>query len=192
MRFAALFAGVVASAGCIIPWATPPIRGEVGATTRVAREARGADIQAAIGTHLASASTNERIPVDVGVGYLYDGSDGGSHGGYLDGALFVDRFWHGRTALGMRGEVRSTPMGIGYAGKLRLDFELAGAVDQPFEADGNCGSSSGHHYGTSGVGVFVETGRAWLPGDDAWIATAGLTVRLPGTAGVWVGIPGCD
>lgn len=161
-------------------------------TTRVAREANGADLQAAIGTHLASASTNERIPVDVGVGYLYDGSAGGSHGGYLDGALYIDRFWRARTALGMRHELRSTPMGNGYAGKLRLDVELVAAVDRPFESEGSCGSSAGHHRGTSGLGVFVEAGRAWLPGDDAWIATAGITARLPGTAGVWVGIPGCD
>ena len=29
------------------------------------------------------------------------------------------------------------------------------------------------------------------PGGNAWVATAGLTVRLPSAVGVWVGVPGC-
>jgi hypothetical protein len=188
--------------GCIIPFATPPVKGEIGGGTRVGREdERNAKaLHAAAGTHLASGTTSEAQPFDVGAGWTMEKTaDTISHGIYLDAAVFIDRTRRTRTSIGARGEVRWLDEGKAAAAKLRIDTELFGSGSRDFESDGHCGSTMGTHYGTTAIGLFVEAGHVWAPagdpmsttGGNAWVATAGLTVRLPSAVGVWVGVPGC-
>lgn len=183
--------------GCVIPFATPPLKGEIGGATRVGRESeRGSSaLHAAVGTHLASGTMTGRQRFDVGGGWTFEkAKDRMSNGVYLDGALFVDRGRRARTSVGARGEVRWLDEGRAAAAKLRIDSELFGAGASDFDGHDKCGSSSGTHYGTRAIGVFVEAGRVWGPemaGGDAWVATAGVSVRLPSAVGVWVGIPWC-
>ena len=198
MRFVLL---AVLLSGCIIPFATPPLKGELGGGTRVGREGErnSKTLHAAVGTHLASGTTSTTQRFDVGAGWTMDKTaDTLAHGLYVDAAVFVDRTRRARTSVGGRGELRWMDEGRAAAAKLRIDAELFGSGSREFESDGHCGSTSGVHHGTTAIGVFVEAGHVWAPGDpmttrggNAWVATAGLTLRLPSAAGVWVGVPGC-
>jgi hypothetical protein len=176
----------------VIPFVIPPLRGEVGASTQVLRE-QPASLQAAVGTHLASGTLREDQPFDVGAGYLLAyNADASSQGVYVDGAMFVERSRRVRTSLGGRGELLWTPMGKALGAKLRVDHELFGSGSQDFHGSDRCGVSTGTHIGTAGVGVFAEAGPQWLPGGElSWTAAAGVTLRLPTTVGVVIGIPGC-
>ena len=192
--------------GCIIPFATPPIKGEIGGATRVGRATRldgdemhtasSSALHAAAGAHVASATLTERQRFDVGAGWTMERTkDTASNGVYLDTSWFIDRGGYARTSIGARGEFRWLGDGAhGAAAKLRIDTELFSAGTSDFESDTKCGTTAGTHFGTTAIGVFVEAGRAWAPemnGGDAWVATAGVTIRLPSSAGVWIGIPWC-
>jgi hypothetical protein len=196
---------LVFASGCIIPFVTPPLKGEIGGATRIGRATRvdemeqrgeGSSLHAAAGTHLASGTMTDRQKFDVGAGWTFEKTkDTTSNGVYLDTSWFIDRASFSRTSVGTRGEVRWLGDGAkAYAAKLRIDAELFSAGANKFDSEDKCGSSSGTHYGTTAIGVFVEAGRVWAPemsGGDAWVATAGITLRLPSSVGVWVGIPWC-
>lgn len=198
MRFVLL---AVVLSGCIIPFATPPLKGEVGGGTRVGREdeRNSSAFHAAVGTHLASGTRSAQQRFDVGAGWTMEKTaDSISNGLYVDAALFVDRGTFSRTSLGARGEMRWVGDGHAAAAKLRIDTELFQGLVEDFKGNDKCGTSSGTYVGTSAIGLFVEAGRVWAPtdpmtnaGGNAWVATAGLTLRLPSSVGVWVGIPGC-
>ena len=178
--------------GCIIPFATPPLRGEVGAAS-VIGQSSPSSLHVAVGAHLASGTRRRDQPFDLGLGWIFEANEHTSaSGGYVDGALFIDRTRRTRTSAGARSELRFTPEGPALAAKLRLDYELYGATTGTFLEDTDCGSMSGRHYGTGAIGLFAETGHVWLPDGNAWVATAGVTLRLPSAIGVWVGIPWCD
>jgi len=184
---------LISCAGCVIPFVIPPVRGEVGATTPVLRE-DPASLQVAVGTHLASGTLRADQPFDVGAGYLLaHNGDASSQGVYIDGARFVERSRRVRTSLGGRGELLWTPMGKALGARLRIDHELFGTGAQDFHGSDRCSVSTGTHIGTAAMGVFAEAGPQWLPGGGgvAWTAAAGVTLRLPTTIGVVVGIPGC-
>ena len=188
--------------GCIIPFATPPLKGEIGASSRIAHEdeRNSSSLHAAVGTHLASGTMTSKQPFDIGAGWVFEKTaDSHTNGLYVDGAFFVDKYKSSRTSVGARGEMRWLEgEGHAYAAKLRVEAELFSAGSSDFESNDHCGSSSGTHYGTGAIGLFVEGGRVWEPqmsgamgGGDAWVATAGITVRIPSAVGVWVGIPWC-
>ena len=206
-------APLLLATGCIIPFATPPIKGEIGGATRASwpaaepksatrldgdemKTASSSALHASAGSHLASATLTNRQRFDVGAGWTMERTkDSMSNGVYLDTAWFIDRGGYARTSIGARGEFRWIDGGHGAAAKLRIDTELFKAGQSDFESDTKCGSSSGQHIGTTAIGVFVEAGRAWAPemsGGNAWVATAGVTIRLPSSVGVWIGIPWCD
>jgi hypothetical protein len=203
VRVAILF--VVLLSGCIIPFATPPLKGEIGASSRIGHEdeRNSSSLHAAAGTHLASGTMSSKQPFDVGAGWTFEKTaDSHTHGLYVDGAFFVDRFRSSRTSVGARGEMRWLEgEGHAYAAKLRAEAELFSAGSSNFESNDHCGSSSGTHYGTGAIGLFVEAGHVWEPqmsaggdgrsGGNAWVATAGITVRIPSAVGVWIGIPYC-
>ena len=195
---------LVLASGCIIPFATPPLKGEIGGATRIGRASRLDDneqrsgdssMHAAVGSHVASATLSDRQKFDVGAGWTMEKTkDSMSNGAYLDTSWFFDRASHARTSVGARGEVRWLDEGHAAAAKLRIDTELFDTGTRDFTGDDKCGTTSGTLFGTTAIGVFVEAGRVWAPemsGGNAWVATAGVTVRLPGTAGVWIGIPWC-
>jgi hypothetical protein len=193
---------VVGISGCVIPFAIPPMKGEIGGATRVGRGGEGdrsaSALHAAVGTHLASGTTSTRQRFDVGAGYLYEGTrETATHGAYLDAAVFIDRTRSTRTSVGVRGEARWLDEGHAAAAKLRIDTELYAGGQSDFSGSDKCGSIGGSWIGTTAIGVFVEGGRVWAPdraamsGGDAWVATAGVSLRLPTALGVWIGIPGC-
>lgn len=190
--------------GCIIPFVTPPLKGEIGGATRIGRatkldemETRSGNsaLHAAVGTHIASASLKGNDRFDIGGGWTMEKTkDAMSNGLYVDTSWFIDRARMSRTSVGVRGELRTIGDEYGGAAKLRIDTELFTSGVSKFDSDDRCGSSVGTFYGTTAIGVFVEAGRAWAPemaGGDAWVATAGVTVRLPMAAGVWIGNPWC-
>jgi hypothetical protein len=182
------FAVLALISGCIIPFAIPPLRAEVGTASRSDGPIAA---HVAVGTHAASATLTGAQRFDVGLGYLVEPSTAGTtHGAYADGALFVERLARTRTSLGVRNELRWNAMGPGYATKLRIDTELFSAGTSTFESDDRCGTATGTRYGTAAIGLYAEAGRAWMPDTRAaWVATAGITARLPSSVGVWIGIP---
>jgi hypothetical protein len=204
VRFALLV--LMFATGCIIPFATPPMRAELGGGTRIGGtpaqtdEMPAADsassLHAAVGTHVASGTMTRKQTFDVGAGWTFDKSRAQtSNGIYLEGAYFLDRMGTWRTSVGPRTELRWLDDG-GKAGavKLRIDTEAYSAGERPFKGHDKCGTAAGTTLGTSSFGFFVEGGRVWAPeqsGGSAWIATAGITVRIPTALGVWVGIPWC-
>jgi len=180
--------------GCIIPFAIPPTRGEIGGTTLGGGPAGGdRALHVGSGVHLASVEQRKDLPLDVGIGGFADLLDKGSNVGgvYVDGALFTERGGSSRTSVGARGELRMQDSQYGGGAKLRVDHEWFGAVDDSFSSDTKCGVAVGSHHGNGGVGFYVEAGRVWQADGSAWLATAGLTLRVPGAMGVWFGIPGC-
>jgi hypothetical protein len=189
-------AALLLCAGCIIPFAVPPIRAELGAAAPIARE-NPTSLQVAVGSHLASGTRRDDQPFDLGAGYLRsqgigEGADDSGHGLYLDGALFISRSRRVRTSVGGRGELLWMPMGTSVGARLRIDHELFGTGARDFRGDNRCGVTSGTHIGTAAFGIFAEAGPQRLPGGDlAWLAAAGVTVRLPASVGVFIGIPGC-
>ena len=184
------FAPLMLVSGCIVPFATPPMRGEVGAASQ---SSAPTTVHVAVGTHVASATMSGGQRFDLGLGYLFEpAGDATTQGAYFDVAWFTERLERTRTSLGMRNELRWTAMGQGFASKLRIDTELFSAGSAKFEGDDSCGTMAGNRYGTAAIGLYAEAGRAWMPeGGSGWIATAGITARLPSTVGVWIGIPWC-
>jgi hypothetical protein len=188
----------VFASGCVLPFALPPLRAETGATATINRPVAA---HAGGGVALASGTLAGDQPVDVGVGGFADWNDDGvtAKGIYADTALFVERGRTTRTAIGARAEFRwDTTMPLdagstrGFAAKLRVDHEFRARVKAPYAESGSCGLVVGAARGTGAIGVYAEAGHAWLPGDErAFTATAGITVRVPMTAGLIAGIPGC-
>ena len=179
--------------GCIVPYAIPPVKAEIGGMTSVGRHDPA--LHAAGGVHLASATQSHHQKFDLGIGGFGDWPEHGptQQGGYVDGALFVDDSPRTRTSLGFRGELRWAGAGVGTGAKLRIDHELYGTSTKNYTSSDHCGAVSGAWFGTAAVGLFAEAGRVWMPDNaSAWTATAGLSLRLPVGAGVYLGIPGCD
>lgn len=194
----AIACAVAPLAGCVVPFATPPLKADLGATTRSAGDnsaAAGRALHGSIGAHLASGVRRPHQPLDVGVGYAFDrNATRTNHGGYIEASWFVDRVGRRRTAIGGRGEFRALGGEAAFAAKLRLDIELFGPAQDTFEIEDRCGIGGGVVTGIGAIGGYVEAGRMWAPamlGGSGWVATAGIAVRLPGTLGVYVGIPGC-
>jgi len=184
------------SGGCVIPFAIPPTRMEGGVSTLAGgTDGSNRAYHVGGGMHLASGNQRKDLPLDLGLGGFWDFLDHGPNagGGYVDAALFTDKNKTSstRTALGMRGELRYQAGQYGAGAKLRVDHELFAAVDDSFSEDDRCGVAVGSHHGNAGVGVYVEAGRVWQADGTAWLATAGVTLRMPGIMGVWIGIPGC-
>ncbi|MEO8705562.1 MAG: hypothetical protein ABI867_36365 [Kofleriaceae bacterium] len=181
---------VSCSSGCILPYAIPPLKGEVGATTLRDDPA----FHVAGGTSVASGMIDRAAPVDVGVGGFLESSEAGvlTHGAYADAAIFIDKSHHARTAIGARGELRYTPDGRGLGAKLRIDHEVFAPTKRGYSGSDRCGFIAGAAHGMGAVGFYAEAGHVWQPNDEhAWVAGAGLTVRIPATLGFIVGIPWC-
>jgi hypothetical protein len=183
---------VLALLGGCFPYGLPPLKGELGATTQTNRSTAG---RVAGGAHLASGTLRRDQPFDIGAGAFYEWDEIGTRakGAYGDVALFVDRGARTRTSLGLRGELRYDEMSrAGMGAKLRIDHEIYGATTAPYSGADGCSMIVGGAHGTGAIGLYVEAGSAWMPDTDrAFVATAGITVRIPATAGLIIGIPGC-
>ncbi|HTL37679.1 MAG TPA: hypothetical protein VL326_31325 [Kofleriaceae bacterium] len=173
--------------GCL--FAAPPTRTEVGWALGGGEPSR---TRVATGAHLASIAPAESTRIDLGVGVLYESGDNtqmapSTKGPYADVGVAVVRNRFARVFVGLRGERRWQAHEMHYGTKLRVDAEFFSHSSGPFSGAGECGVVSGAYAGNTGLGAYVEAGAAWLPGDPTWIATTGVTVRLPGFAGIAIG-----
>lgn len=180
------------STGCV--FGIPPSRTEVGWAGGDQQPGR---TRFATGASLTSIAPAEATRLELGVGLLYESGDEGrmapaTRGPYADVGVAVFRNSYSRLIVGLRGERRWQDHDMHYATKLRVDLEAFSRGSGPFSGAGQCGVVSGAWSGMRGIGVYAEAGAAWMPGDPTWLATAGVTVRLPAAGGVMIGVPGCS
>ncbi len=190
VRLAAI---ALACSGCVVPYALPPLKGELGGSTMTGARPM---FHAGGGAHIASGVLQKQQRFDVGAGGFADWDEDGltTTAGYVDAAMFFDRSDHVRTSLGARGEVRWNADGSqGYGAKLRVEHEVFKPTNRGYSGVDRCAAVTGGAYGTGGVGMFAESGVVTSDPDGtiAWTATAGVTMRIPATVGVIFGIPGC-
>ncbi len=191
--------GIVAGAtGCIVPFAIPPLKADLGAATPVAHvnaptePARsGVAMHVAVGVSAASGSPNTDLPFDVGAGALVETSGEGAmvKGGYAEGAMFVLRNGPKRLSVGGRVEVRDTALGLVMATKARIEAEVVVPGSGSFEGHDRTAIAAGVYHGSPGIGLYAEAGPAWTPEGAAFVASAGVSVRIPSALGVYIGMP---
>lgn len=182
---------------CVLPYAVPPMRVDLGAA-HAFRADEPTAFHFAAGLHTASlgAATIPKSDVfDIGVGFVLDHDEGGTRakGMYGDGEWFLARRTHARLAAGIRGEALFSGPNTGSGAYVRLSGELfaAGSGVGQFQTDDNC-SGVFRWGGVPATGLYVEAGAQHLPdGREAFVTTAGLSLRLPALAGVLLVLPGC-
>ncbi len=111
-----------------------------------------------------------------------------AHGGYLEVARTLARGSGHRTWLGVRGEVLVREGPDGRRASTGVYARAAWEMFSPSAGAGgfssSCGGGAGVTYGSSALGVFIEGGTQRTVDDEAaFVATAGLTLRLPFVAG---------
>ena len=178
---------IASSTGCL--FGAPPSRSEIGWAWGDRNQSR---VRLATGAHLASAAPSESTRLELGVGVMYEQGDDNAmtssiKGPYVDVGLAVLRNQFGRVLVGVRGERRWQAHEMHYGTKLRVDLEMFSHGSGPFSEAGSCGFVTGSYYGMTGFGLYAEAGAAWLPGDPTWLATTGVTIRLPSFAGIAIG-----
>jgi hypothetical protein len=146
-----------------------------------------------VGVSAASGTTTTDLPFDVGAGALFETSGEGATmtGGYAEGAVFVMRDGPKRVSVGVRAEVRHTALGMAVATKARLEAEVVSPGSGSFEGQDRCGVAGGVYQGSPGIGLYAEAGPSWTPEGAAFVASAGVSVRIPSMLGVYIGIPWC-
>jgi hypothetical protein len=106
--------------------------------------------------------------------------------------VFLLRREHTRMGLGLRGEylIADGSGGGGLYGRFTL--EAFGVGRGSGTGDGNCSATSFAWRGAPGTALYAEAGGQMLPGGQtAFVSTAGISVRLPGVAGLLFMVPGC-
>jgi len=169
---------------CFIPLVSPPSRMDFGA----AHDFGADDLTAfhyAIGLHTGSLDP-EAFPksdvFDLGAGFVIDADANGARSkGFYGG---VDWFPVRRTSVrlgtGIRGEALTKGPNWGSGAFARLSGEL-------FMSGHGTGSGCSFMLwrGAVGTAIFVEAGGQHLAdGRDAFVATAGLSLRLPAMVGL--------
>jgi hypothetical protein len=185
---------------CVIPFAGPPARLDFGAA-HAFRDDEQTAFHFAIGLHTASLGP-EVIPksdlFDVGLGFTVDAEHGGTRakGFYGSGEWFVLRRKFFRMGAGLRGEYLFTGpnWGSGAYARVSSEFFAAGTGNGAADSQGGdgCGTALLAWRGVPATGVYVESGAQALPdGRQAFVATAGVSLRLPALAGLLIFFPGC-
>lgn len=181
----------LALSGCA--FALPSTRTEVGGTARPDHNGT----QVAVGADLGSALPAKVSRFEVGAGLIYRtreeaGDMNWQKGGYLDLGYAVLNSQYARVLVGARGE-RYGRNGELKVAKLRIDAEVLGHVSGGGADAGGDGLGVGGAYGNVGLGVFAEAGRSFSVGDDmvdpraiGWVASAGVTIRLPAMGGILI------
>lgn len=183
----------VALTGCV--FGLPPSRTELGAAWSGRSPTR---TRFATGAHLASAQTE--VPVEIGVGLLYESEAkeqgmttvDSTTGQYVDVGYTLVQKRFARVIAGVRGERLKRSGEELFATKARIDAELFHRGAGEFSESNGCSAAFGGWSGVQGIGVYAEAGRAWAPAgtpqnDPAWIATVGLTVRMPAFGMIAIG-----
>lgn len=185
------------ASGCVIPYAVPPLKVEAGGATTSGQKPT---FHAGGGAHLASGILDKQQSFDVGIGGFVENSEAGNQtvAGYAETSVFIEKGANARTSIGARGELRWTPENLdgvrqrGLGAKLRIEREFFGTTSKGYSGADKCVALGGAAHGIGGIGVFAEAGSVMMPDHKpAFTATAGLTLRVPSTIGIIVGIPGC-
>jgi hypothetical protein len=188
---------LIASA-CVIPFAGPPARMDFGAA-HAFRDDEPTGFHFAIGLHTASLGP-ETIPrsdlFDVGLGFTVDADHDGTRGKgfYGSGELFVLRRKYFRMGTGLRGEYLFTGANWGSGAYARVSGEFFATGTGSGDSHGNgCSDMVLAWRGVPATGVYVESGAQHLPdGREAFVATAGVSLRLPALAGILFRFPGSN
>jgi hypothetical protein len=206
VRTVAVLALLQLGGGCL-PFALPPSRTDVGLSTVQGSAGGTSGLRVQSGVHLASGASGDDLGYDVGVGLIREVSPptangdavlmsrepprgaGPRSGGYLEIARAIARSSSRRTWVGLRAEylesqdrdvASDASVGVG----ARIGWELFAPVSASGGELAGCGGVAGVAHGTAAVGVFAESGARRLPdGTIAFVATAGLSLRVPTVAG---------
>jgi hypothetical protein len=205
--FLLLIVFAIAGSACAAG-ALPPSRTDVGTMVAKPTGEIQTGFRVSTGAHWASATHDKLVDYDVGAGYVYERSEasGGditdkhtsgdapdtsnvAHGGYLSLERVLSRSLRNkqRTWLGMRVEYLDgkDDSKSSISALARINWEVFGHVEGAGASDTNCGGAFGIGYGTAAVGFYGEAGaRRSLEGDASFVATLGLSIRLPFLAGV--------
>jgi len=185
----------------------PPMRIDVSPSSTVLGDGAHVGMHVLAGLHWASLSPRWNNPLDIGIGYVYDGFADNSdtpapapdgallaagpgaprdtnprtavHGLYLEAARRTGGTRHRRSWLGVRAELLFGSVG----GETRTGAGLVGRAAwelfTPIRASGRNGGA----LGMFGVGVYLEAGARLLPDGRAGVmTTAGVSMRLPAIA----------
>jgi hypothetical protein len=195
-----------ALAGCIaVPFALPPSKVQIGAGTRsVARPGHDeTDVPLQVRAGLSPLGLSPDMldrRIDVGVGYLLEtGKATRIQGGYLDAGGVLGRWplgdgglFRAMTSVQLRLLAEQDGMQLGRGGAVQLGGELVTFKQGAFSSSSHRGGAFGVDYGEGGFGLYLEAAYAQIGSTTIQSASLGLTIRLPGAAGVlyaW-GLPG--
>ena len=202
------------SQGCVAAGALPPTRSEVSTIAAAGAEGMQPGIRLATGAHIASGARSRTFSTDVGLGYVYERleastarnemmgprpagqtratpSTSAHHGPYVTVARRIAGRGSGRAWLGARGELLFTTheddWRPGLGATVRLDWEVFAPAEGIAADSDHRGFAVAGVYGAIATGVFAEAGYRRFPdGDKAFIAIAGVSLRLPLIAGFGV------
>ena len=133
-------------------------------------------------------SSEARALASAGAGPVEDAGDADDHadaqGAYVEFAHTIDRGSGHRSWMGARGEILARDAADGVHTSAGAYARLAWELFTPSRGAGvyaeGCGAGAGFAYGTAGLGLFVEAGTQFTEGERAaFVATAGLSLRLP-------------
>jgi len=190
-------AAALLAMGCVLPYAVPPSRVDVGGA-HVLHGGEGNVFHLAAGVH--SAAMGPGVPrsdaVDVGVGYVLDAGQGGlrDQGAYGEASWFFLRSEHRRLSVGSRAELLRSggETGGGLYARIGGEIFTTGGGAGASEADNGCGTNFFRWRGVPGTGFYAEAGAQHLPDRrTSYVATAGLSIQLPGIIGFFLVMPDC-
>ena len=185
------------SFSCIIPFAGPPARMDFGAA-HAFRDDEQTGFHFAIGLHTASLGP-ETIPksdlFDVGAGFTVDVDHDGTRGKgfYGSGEWFVMRRKWFRVGAGLRASTCSRGR-TGDPARTRACRESSTEWDTAtVTVTGTAAASCSLGAAFRRRGSTSRAARQHLPdGREAFVATVGMSFRLPALAGILIIIPGCN
>jgi hypothetical protein len=193
-----------------VPFALPPSQASIGGATQA--RARPADeVPGGLGASaprgvtfrggihpLAVVEEMRHRTIDFGFGYGYEQVGDGAyeaalHAPYVELDTYPLRFGTGwLTRVGARtfGEVLIEPSGptgttLGVGATLALAVEITDFADGAYAGASSDGGVAGFGLGEGGMGAFVGIGQRVMADESYWIASAGVSARLPATAGVF-------
>lgn len=177
MGYLALVVGLVLASGCV-PYALPPVRGQVGVIGTTAAGSRDG-LHAEVGVaplQLVSSQLDRQW--DVTVSGSFDHTDRVAWGAAVAAGPVVYQ-WAPPSGEALR-RVLVEAVGRwtteGFGGGARATYEWSRFIDGD--------SASGRAYGEAAIGLYVETGEWSLAGDTAWVLSAGISLRSPVLAGL--------
>jgi hypothetical protein len=188
----AVLVHVAATTACVIPLGLPPTRTDIGHTW----QRNGTGTRIAVGFELGSIIPAKDAPVEAGAGFVFDMLSSADDpmgstvsGQYVDGGVVVRRTEHSRLIAGARYEHYKSGT-FENAAKLRVDLEAVTHVHSNFAGADGTGGVIGGGYGNFGLGLYAEGGPAWtVDQTHGWVATLGVSVRMPGWLAVIWGLP---